>query len=140
MKVLLAVDGSAYTKRMLAYLAAHEELLGARCEFTALTVVPKVPAYASRHVPAANIASHYHDEAEQVLKPVREFAAQKGWKTTTRFEPGLPAEEIASAATNGQFDLIVIGSHGHSALAGLVMGSVATGVLAQCKVPVLLIR
>lgn len=140
MKVLLAVDGSAYTKRMLAYLAAHEELLGARCEFTALTVVPKVPAYASRHVPLANIELHYQDEAEEVLKPVREYAAQKGWRVTTRFEPGQPAEVIASAATTGHFDLIVIGSHGQSALGNLVMGSVATGVLAQCKVPVLLIR
>ena len=28
MKILLAVDGSAYTKKMLAYLAAHDELLG----------------------------------------------------------------------------------------------------------------
>ena len=29
MKVLLAVDGSDHTKRMLSYLAAHDELLGA---------------------------------------------------------------------------------------------------------------
>ena len=28
MNILLAVDGSAYTKKMLAYLATHEELLG----------------------------------------------------------------------------------------------------------------
>lgn len=28
MNILLAVDGSAYTKKMLAYLATHEDLLG----------------------------------------------------------------------------------------------------------------
>ena len=38
------------------------------------------------------------------------------------------------------FDLLVMGTRGHGALAKLVMGSVATQVLAQCKLPVLLIR
>ena len=36
-------------------------------------------------------------------------------------------------------DLIVMGTHGHSSLTNLVLGSVATGVLARCKIPVLLI-
>jgi nucleotide-binding universal stress UspA family protein len=49
-------------------------------------------------------------------------------------------EQIAAAATTADFDLIVLGSHGHSALANLALGSVATGVLARCKTPVLLIR
>jgi nucleotide-binding universal stress UspA family protein len=34
----------------------------------------------------------------------------------------------------------VLGSHGHGAFAGLVLGSVATGVIARSEVPVLLIR
>ena len=38
MNILLAVDGSAYTKKMLAYLATHEELLGGTHTYTVLTV------------------------------------------------------------------------------------------------------
>ena len=34
MKILLAVDGSAFTKKMLAYLATHEQLLSGNAEFT----------------------------------------------------------------------------------------------------------
>ena len=33
-----------------------------------------------------------------------------------------------------------MGSRGHGALGGLVMGSVATRVLAHCQTPVLLVR
>ena len=33
-----------------------------------------------------------------------------------------------------------MGSHGHGALGNLIIGSVATKVLASCKVPVLLVR
>jgi nucleotide-binding universal stress UspA family protein len=36
--------------------------------------------------------------------------------------------------------MLVMGSHGHGAVANLVMGSAATQVLAHCKVPVLLVR
>lgn len=34
MKILIAVDGSAYTKRMLAYIATHHEWLGAHHDYT----------------------------------------------------------------------------------------------------------
>jgi nucleotide-binding universal stress UspA family protein len=34
----------------------------------------------------------------------------------------------------------MMGSHGHGLLSGLVLGSVATKVLAGCKVPLLLVR
>ncbi len=47
---------------------------------------------------------------------------------------------IGKLADTGKFDLLVMGSHGHSALGNLVMGSVTTQVLAHCKTPVLLVR
>ena len=37
MKILLAVDGSDYTRRMLSYLTTHDELLGPGHRYTALT-------------------------------------------------------------------------------------------------------
>ncbi|HQU49347.1 MAG TPA: universal stress protein [Casimicrobiaceae bacterium] len=37
-------------------------------------------------------------------------------------------------------DLIVVGTRGHGAMANLVMGSVATKVIALARVPVLVIR
>lgn len=43
MNILLAVDGSPYTKKMLAYLAAHDEMLGTSHSYTAITVQPQLP-------------------------------------------------------------------------------------------------
>ena len=140
MKVLLAVDGSAYTKRMLAYLAAHSELLGAGCEYTVLTAVPKIPPHAARNLPSVDLQAYYRDEAEAVLAPVKAFVAQQGWKVAFQHESGNPAELIATTANEGKFDLLVLGSHGHTALGNLVMGSVTTRVLAHCTTPMLLIR
>ena len=73
MKVLLAVDGSAYTKRMLAYLAAHDELLGGRAEYTVLTVVPDIPPHAAQFLSSANIDAYYRTEGDEVLNPVKAF-------------------------------------------------------------------
>ena len=50
------------------------------------------------------------------------------------------AKPSRNSHETGEFDLIVMGSHGHNALSSLVMGSVATKVLANCSVPVLLVR
>jgi len=53
---------------------------------------------------------------------------------------GHVAESIAKLAEEGKFDLVVMGSRGHGDIVNLVLGSVATKVLAKCSVPVLLIR
>lgn len=140
MKILLPVDGSEYTKRMLAYLAAHEELLAGQHEFIAVTAVPLVPAHAARYLDRGVLDDYYRDLAEEVFSTVRAFAAQHGWNCREKAMRGPAADAIAELAGVEKPDLIVMGSHGHSALGGMLLGSVASGVLARCQVPVLLIR
>ncbi len=139
MKILLPVDGSAFTKRMLAWLAAHDEMRDEQTQYTVLTVVPELPRHAG-FFELGDLKSYYESRAEEVLEPVRAFIAQKGWRVGFEHRVGHPAEAIAEMANKGNYDLIVLGSHGHSALANLALGSVANGVLARCKTPMLLIR
>lgn len=140
MKILVAVDGSEFTRRMLAYWAAHEEWLGAAHQYTVLTVVPAVPPRAAAVLDREVLLGYYADEGERVFKPVRAFLDQQGRQGTFLSKSGPVAQTIARTAEEGHFDLIMMGSHGHSELAGLVLGSVATRVLASCKTPVLLVR
>lgn len=140
MKILLAVDGSPCTRKMLAYIGAHDELLGAGHQYTALTVVMPIPQYAASYLPADVIHGYYHEQGEQVLQPVREFAKQNGWTMDARQVVGHPGDAIAELAESGRYDLLIMGSHGHGSLTGAVLGSVATRVLARCKTPVLIVR
>jgi nucleotide-binding universal stress UspA family protein len=140
MKILVAVDGSSYTKRMLAYLAAHDEWLGTQHVYSVLTVVPPVPARAAAVLDKGVLKSHYDDEAEKVLKPIRAFFAKQGLRSEFMTKTGAAADVIAAQAEKGKYDLLVMGSHGHGSLGNLVIGSVATKVMAQCRTPVLLIR
>ena len=140
MKILLPVDGSDYTKRMLAYLAAHEELLPGDHEFTVFTVVEPFSPYATNLAKPVSMEDFLQDQAEQVLGPVRSFAQQQGWKVRTDYVPGSAVQAIVEKADVLKPDLIVMGTHGRTALGTLVLGSVANGVLGNCKIPVMLIR
>lgn len=140
MKILLAADGSEFTKHMLAYLAAHDEFLGKQHQFSVLTVVPAVPAQASHFIDQETIKGYYAEQADAVLRPIAAFAAQHHWNVELKHMAGHAAEVIAKTATEGAFDMLVMGSHGHSALGSLVMGSVVSSVMARCKTPVLIIR
>jgi len=140
MKILIAADGSPYTKRMLAYLAAHQELLGPKHEYTVVHSVLAVPHRAAAFVGTDAVRKFYEEDAETVFKPIRAFFDQQGIQATFVHTVSHAAESIAKLATEGRFDLLVMGSHGHGELANLVLGSVVTKVLAKCSTPVLLIR
>jgi len=140
MKILVAADGSSYTKQMLAYLAAHDEWLGGAHEYTIIHTVTAVPPRAASVLDRQVLKDYYESEGEKVFKPIRQFFEKQGIKASYVAKVGPAAETIASTADKGKFDLLMMGSHGHGTLTNLVMGSVATKVLANCSTPVLLIR
>jgi len=140
MKILIAVDGSDYTKRMLAYIAAHDEWLGTTHQYTVLTVIPVLPPRAAAILDRALIESYYNDEAEIVFEPIRSFFAQGKLSAEFVRKVGPAADTIAATADEGRFNLVIMGTHGHGALGSLVMGSTTTKVIAHSRVPVLLVR
>ena len=140
MKILVAVDGSDYSKRMLVYLASHEQWLNASHQYTVLHAVPAVPARAAAALGHDEVQSYYADEAENVFAPIRAGFGQRGIEATYKYDVGHAAEIIAKTAEAEHYELVIMGSHGHGTFGSLVMGSTTAKVLASCGVPVLLIR
>lgn len=140
MKILLAVDGSKYTKKMLAYLTTHDEVFSAQNAFTVFTAQLPLPPRARAAVGAEIANGYYAEEVEKITAPVIKFLKRHNIEAQVDSQVGAPGALIAQAAEAGKFDLVMMGSHGHSALGNLVMGSVTTQVIAHCKVPVLLVR
>ena len=140
MKILIAADGSAYTKRLLAYFAAHDEWLGSNHAYTVIHAVMGVPHRAAAFVGMDTVRKFYEEDAEAVFAPIRAFFAQQKIDAVFVHTIGNAAGSIATLAEEGRFAMVAMGSRGHGDLANLVLGSVATKVLAQCKVPVLLVR
>ena len=76
MKILLPVDGSRYTKQMLGYVAAHEELFGSQHEYIFATVVATVPPHVTHFVGRTALQGYYKEEADKVRNVLAHFAAR----------------------------------------------------------------
>mgnify|MGYP003488317604 FL=1 len=139
MKVLIAVDGSIYTRRMLDFLIRNFGVNVEPPEFTVLHAVTKVSAHALAVLDRSVVKHYYRDEAATVFRPIHRRFDKLGIKADFTYRVGNPAEVIATTAESGDFDVVIMGTQGTNPLKRLVMGSVATRVMAQCKVPVLLV-
>lgn len=141
MKVLIAIDGSESCLRGTQYVLDHAEVFGARPEITLINVHLPVPSPRARAWLGKDVLhQYYEEEAEEALAGARAAAKAKGYAVSELKLVGDPATEIARVARESGAHMIVMGTHGRSALGTLVMGSVATKVLAHSSVPVLLIK
>ena len=140
MRILIAIDGSHYGDAALDYVLKHLAQFGEVPELALIHVALAAPPRAAGAVGAEILESYYRHEHDTALAPARERLAAAGHQATEIKVVGSPGRLIAQQATEGQFDLVVMGSHGHGALAGLVMGSTVSTVLAASKVPLLIVR
>jgi nucleotide-binding universal stress UspA family protein len=79
-------------------------------------------------------------ESERLLEEMRERLLREGLTVETVSREGDPAEVVASEAEARGVDLIAMGTHGHSALRHLLLGSTAERVLQHATCPVMTIR
>jgi nucleotide-binding universal stress UspA family protein len=93
--------------------------------------------------------THIREPLEDYLRQVVEtdfekaerLFGRKGVRSRKVIRTGHPVEEILKEAQKSKADLIVVGSHGRSALKAAVLGSVAFGVIHKdAKIPVLVVR
>lgn len=79
-------------------------------------------------------------EARPVLEQMAERVRNAGLQVTTTMRLGVPAVALADMAEEHNVDAILVGSHGRSMLARVLLGSVSSGVLHHARRPVLLVR
>jgi nucleotide-binding universal stress UspA family protein len=140
MKILVPVDGSKFSKAAVDFIASRTTLIGGSPEVELMNVQLPIPVRAARVVGKDVVKSYYQEESERALKPSLAVLKKAGLEATSTYAVGHPGEEIAAVADRDKADLIVMGSHGHGALAGLVLGSVTNAVLAHTKKPILVVR
>jgi nucleotide-binding universal stress UspA family protein len=145
MKILLATDGSAHSKKMITEFAGRT--------FAPNTKVRIISAYDSSLYmmntdPIMGPLSEYHavvdDYSQRSAKKAVEDAAAIVHKKkpklsiSTAVIEGSPKSAILEAAKKFGANLIVVGSHGHGAVAGFLLGSVSQAVSlhATCSVEI----
>lgn len=140
MKILLSYDGSRHARRAVQFVAARSPLAGRDPTIWLLNVQTPMPNEIMTVATRKQANAIYARRAEDLLQPVRAQLKRAGLSVHTAHPVGLPGLHIARMASNKKVDLIVMGSHGRSAVAGMLLGSVASTVLAHCDNRVLLLR
>ena len=140
MKILLATDGSPHSRRVVGYLAGHLRLLGGKPDLYLIHVRPPLPNRAAGALSRSIVRRYYSDETRKALAAAKRTLDRGKVRYKEVQMIGDPGETIAGYARKGRFDLVVLGSRGQGALSNLLLGSVASKVLAGCKVPALIIR
>lgn len=137
-RILFPTDFSGPAKGAQKYAATLAEKFGA--ELHALNVVPEMilPAtdsYTVWTLPEGGMKA-------QVDAAAKQLDAEMGPASTAirRVTVGFPVEEIMKYADDQEIDLIVVGTHGHTGLSHLLMGSVAEKLVRLATCPVLTVH
>jgi nucleotide-binding universal stress UspA family protein len=145
-KILVPLDGSKAAQKAAKYAVDLAKQTGAL--LTLLGVIDK-RFIIEQTVSASASPTHLKEVVEDYLKQSAQAATDAIVKLCEHnriqykaiIRKGHPVEEIVNEAKKSKVDLIIMGSHGKSALKAAVLGSVTYGVLhKETKIPVLIIR
>lgn len=140
MKILLAADGSPHTRNAARHLASHLAWFAKSPEIHVVHVQPPIPyPRAVAVVGKAAVHSWQQEESEAALAVAEKELGKAGVPYVSSWRVGEVAPELAAYVKAQGIDLVVMGSHGMSSLANLVLGSVATKCIATLEVPVMIV-
>jgi len=144
--ILVTTDGSRLAARGVKAGVRLAKALGARV--TGVYVIPRYvpPMYgeAAIYVPGVSPRDYKRiteKHAKKALALVEIEARMAGAPFATKFVIEDPAwKGILRVARAAKCDAIVMASHGRGGLGGLILGSATHRVLAQSRIPVLVVR
>jgi nucleotide-binding universal stress UspA family protein len=145
-KILVPTDGSKAAQKAAIYAVDLAKQL--KASVIVLSVIDKrsfmgqtVPARtAARHV-IEPIDDYLREAAEGYAGEIKRLCDKNGVQSKIVITAGHPVEDIVKEAARAKANLIIMGSHGKSALAVAILGSVTYGVMhKETKIPVLIVR
>lgn len=140
MKILVPVDGSKSALNAVKYAAKLSSNMRSADSITLMTVHDDHGLrHAKQLVGNAAVEDYLREISDKELKSALSVMKKSGIKYNTIMQTGPVASTISNVANKG-YDMVVMGTKGRTALADLLIGSVAQRVVATCKKPVVLVK
>jgi nucleotide-binding universal stress UspA family protein len=144
--ILVPTDGSEAAQKAARYAIDLAKQL--KCAIIVLSVIDNRSLMAQtisaqenvRHI-IEPMEDYLREAADEYAREIKEICDENGVRSKILVTSGHPAEEITKEAESSNADLIVMGSHGRSALIAAFLGSVAYSIIhKETKIPVLIVK
>lgn len=133
-RIVVGVDGSPASVDALRWAAGQADLIGAAVE---AVISWEYPSTSGMEFGSLDI--DWAENARAALADALDVAlGEDACRVTGTVTRGHPAEVLVAAAQGA--DLLVVGSRGHVALPGRLLGSVSEHVAARASCPVVVVR
>ena len=146
-KILYPTDLSDVSKKALAFIMGMREA-GAK-EVVVLRVIDQRRTEYVHGISWAGkdeikffdrVNKQLEQEATEELKPIKSKLRAAGFTVKLRVERGVPRVKILEVEKEEDVSVTVLGSHGRSNVAEMLLGSVSEHVIRHCEKPVIVIK
>jgi nucleotide-binding universal stress UspA family protein len=145
-RLLLAVDPSPASEAAVEFVVGQEAFRGAAVTTLGVTSINNAWWLGLSEADAASVDASWaaleraEEDERAAIAAAADRLAAAGLEVTTRQHNGSAGEELGRMATELDIDLIVVGSHGRTGIARLLLGSVGRRVLHGSHCSVLFVR
>lgn len=143
MRIVLGFDDSPHAQAALRWIRQQHWAEGTRVTVVSAVRAP-VTAYAEVYAPAVAYPTEMVEELtrhhEELCMRAEDELRGAGFSVQSKVIPGDAREVLVDAAKAENAELLVVGSHGRTGLAKLVLGSVASHVVAHAPCNVLVVK
>jgi nucleotide-binding universal stress UspA family protein len=141
MKILIPVDGSVGANRAVEYVISSVVWFKEAPQVFLLNVQWKLASgNVKLFINQDTVNDYYREQGMAALSEARAKLDKAGLAYSYHISVGTPAEAIVQYADEQQVDQIMMNAHGQGILTNLLLGSVASNVAHQAKMPITLIK
>lgn len=140
-KILCPVDFSEGSDHALRYGMAFASAYDATLKLLHVVELPFLPSYSTAGVPDMSLpVDQIQEDCKNRLDKLVEEQKDIHDDIDSSTVVGAPFVEIIREAREGDFDLLVVGTHGRTGIKHMLIGSVAEKVVRKAPCPVLTVK
>lgn len=140
--ILVGTDFSVCAARAFSFGVSLAASQGARVHIVHVLIEPVQAFDVAGALPYLDVSTQkeWEEATRKRLASAVASAEKRGVRATSEFLWGRPSDALVECAVRTKASMVVLGTHGRSALEKLLIGSTAERVVRLCPMPVLTVR
>jgi nucleotide-binding universal stress UspA family protein len=140
LNVVVPVDGSEGSMKAIDHLVDNRAWYARPTRIHVMNVQPPLPDDVTRFIARDDVRNFHLEQGHKAVEQARNRLAAAGMDHELYIGVGEPSATIAEYVRRHSADLLVLGTRGLGAVAGMLLGSSAAKIVRECPVPVMLVR